>query len=80
MRKTDIAGLISLSILVGLSIGMMINHEVSYYAGKMAGRKESVESAKQWARKELKILCPSWFTDSRKGSYMACRKAEWMRE
>jgi len=79
MRKADLAGIISLSILVGVSIGMMVNHEVSYYSGKMAGRKESVESARQSVREELKRLCPSWFTDSRKGSYMACRKPEWMK-
>ena len=80
MRKSDLAGIISLSILVGFSIGMMVNHEVSYYSGKMAGRKESVESARQSVREELKRLCPSWFTDSRKGDYMACRKPSWMRE
>jgi hypothetical protein len=79
MRKADLAGIISLSILVGFSIGMMVNHEVSYYSGKMEGRKESVESARNEVRKELKSLCPSWFTDSRKGSYMACRKAELMK-
>ena len=79
MRKADLAGIISLSILVGFSIGMMVNHEVSYYSGKMAGRKESVESARQWARKELKSLCHSWFTDSRAGDYMACKKPEWMK-
>jgi len=80
VRKADLAGIISLSILVGVSIGMMVSHEVSYYSGKMAGRKESVESAKQSVREELKRLCPSWFTDGRKDYYMACRKADWMRE
>lgn len=80
MRKADLAGIISLSILVGFSIGMMVSHEVSYYSGKMAGRKESVESARHEVRKEMKRLCPSWFTDSRAGDYMACRKADWMRE
>ena len=57
----------------------MTNNEISYYAGKMEGIKESRELAKQWATQELRRLCPSWFTDKRKDNYMACKKADWMK-
>lgn len=80
MTKVDIVSLCVASMIVGVTAGLSVSHDVSRYVGKLDAATHAKEKAVQWAKNELIAHCPSWFTDKRKNDYMACRKPEWMHE
>lgn len=78
MRKTDVLNLCGLSLIVGFLCGVIISHEMSHYAGRMQERSQARLDAMTWAKEQIELHCPAWFTDRRAKDYMACRKPDWM--